>query len=142
MKIPKFPKPRPDEVDRAISGVRAAIARLAGRMQTDDRAARSKAAEALMEIGPYAGGPLAVAASRAPVPGHRLYMLGLLRSLGSSGDPDVVRVLARMRDDDPDEIVGQVAGAFLSQMVNRQLVEMVEAGVEASRQRENAASAR
>ena len=131
MKIPKSPRPKPDEVDRAVSGVRSAIAKLARQMQTDNKAVRLKAAAALLEIGPYAGGPLAMAASRAPVPGHRLYMLGLLRSLGSAEDPDVVGVLAKMREDDPNEMVARVAGVFFSQMVDKKLVEMVETSAEA-----------
>jgi hypothetical protein len=117
----------PADVDRAISGVRTAIVKLASKMQTDDGDARARAAWELMQMGPYAAGPVAVVLSRTPHPGHRLYMLGLLRTIGASRDPDVVRVLFQMAKKDPNEVVGRVAAQIFSEFMDQNLVAETEA---------------
>src|SRR5262249_11523276 len=123
----KYPKPKPDAIDRAISAVRSATIRLARRMQTDDRAERARVAAALLEMGQFAGGPLAVALSRTPDPRHRAYMLGLLRSIGSGDDPDVVRVLPRMAKADPSELVAAMAAELFSQLMDGQFARELKA---------------
>jgi hypothetical protein len=123
----QFDKPRRDDVDRAIAGVRTAMTKLANKMQTDDGDARGRAAWALMQMGPYAAGPVAVVLSRTPAPAHRLYMLGLLRSIGSAKDPDVVRVLFNLAKKDPHKVVGAVAAEIFSQFMDENLVAETEA---------------
>ena len=128
----KTERAKPDEVNRAISGVRSAMVKLASRMCTDDLRVALRAAQALREMGEFAGGPLALALSRAPDPRHRTLMLALLREIGSFADPDVFRVLKSMARNDPCELVARIAEEVLMHLLDRHatagLVEMAEAG--------------
>ena len=123
----QFDKPQRDEVDGAIARVRTAMTRLANKMETDDGDARGRAAWALMQMGACAAGPVAAALSRTPDPAHRLYMLGLLRSIGSAKDPDVVRVLFHLAKKDPNQVVGAVAAEIFSLLMDENLVAETEA---------------
>jgi hypothetical protein len=80
-----------------------------------------------MQMGPFAAGLVAVIISRTPHPAHRLYMLGLLRSIGSAKDPDVVRVLFHLAKKDPNQVVGAVAAEIFSQLRDENLVAETEA---------------
>ena len=118
----KNERPKPDEVARAISGVRSAMIKLASRMCTDDYAVVVRTAQALREMGEFAGGPLAVAMSRAADPRHRTLMLALLREIGSFADTDVYNVLKRMAKKDPEEVVARMAEGVLHHLIERQVI--------------------
>lgn len=116
----KTERAKTNEVDRAISGVRSAMIKLASRMCTDDPRDLLRVYQALREIGEFAGGPLAVAMSRTPDPGHRVLMLSLLREIGSFADSDVFNVLKRMAKNDPNERVAAMAEGVLMHLLDRQ----------------------
>jgi hypothetical protein len=66
-----------------------------------------------------AGGPLAAAIAYTPEIGHRAYMLGLLRAIGSFADPLVFDLLRRMAQKGPHPVIELMAGEILEHLAKR-----------------------
>ena len=122
----KVDRPKPDEVDRAVRGLRSAIGRLARLIVHGDPRVVVKAARALRRVGLYAGGPVASTLSRSPDPRHRLAMLVMLNDIGSGADPDVIEVLVRLGEKDPNPVIKYQARCLLSTLMDRELVASAE----------------
>ena len=128
-----------DEVDRAVAATKRAVGRLVKLLGAEDPAVMTKAAAAIVDVGPLAVGPLASALPRSKSPRHRLAILACLMTIGPRAVAEVsgVLALAIRRERDPE--VRLKAGAVLSHLMASGLAADLAAG---SRGPRTAAAAR
>jgi HEAT repeat protein len=107
----------PDQVDRAVGGIRRSVGRLVALLGDDDAAVVAKALTALDGVGPVAVGPLAAALPRAPSPRHRVLIITALKTFGPGDEAPALRALAGATERDPDERVRAAAGVALSSLM-------------------------
>jgi HEAT repeat protein len=113
----KAPAPVPDQVDRAVGSIKAAIGRLVKFLGDDDPEIVMKAAAALDGIGPFAVGPLATALSRSASPRHRMIVVAALKAFGARAEAPVLRALAKAVKGDPDPYVRATAEQAMSSLL-------------------------
>src|SRR5437660_6762641 len=110
-------KPTGNPADRAVAGIRAAVARLALLLGDDDPATVDAAATAVGAIGPFAVGPLAAALPNGPSPRHRAAIAAALMTFGAQEQAAVGRALRGALERDPDPNVRAAAEACLARLI-------------------------
>ena len=120
MKPFKIPvqRSKPDEVDRAVAGVRRAIVKLTQLMCQGDDDVVLKAARALGHMGVFAARPVASAIGLAANPSHRVAMILLLRTLAPAEYMDIALGLSAIAANDPDDRVRDMADKLFHDMRN------------------------
>jgi hypothetical protein len=93
-----------------------------------DPAVIGKAAVAIVEVGPFAVGPLASALPRSSSPGHRLAILACLMTIGPQARAEVSGVLAGAVKREKDPTVRARAAAALAHVMAGGLAADLAAG--------------
>src|SRR4051812_13950087 len=82
-----------DEVDRAIEGIARAVTKVVKLLGDEDTGLAARAAHALLEVGPFAAGPMAASLARAASPHHRARILGTMLQMEPRPSTEVMRAL-------------------------------------------------
>lgn len=99
-----------DPLDRDVAAVAASIVRLARHLEGEPDIA-IRAVTALLDIGPFAAGPIATALKRSKSPHGKILNIAILARIGPRALVTVGRALLEVLKREKDPVVRQHAGA-------------------------------
>jgi hypothetical protein len=123
MSTKKAPRPARDDIDRAVARIRKAtgeLVRLMGNAGAESPV-DPRAMRALIDLGHYAVEPLAAGLRGARTPQHRCAIVLLISKLAAASTPEVIGVLRRIAEKDPDQVLRGMALDAISSMAARDM---------------------